>query len=224
MFSMNIFIFQFLSDNKLEYKKFVCCIPRLRITPYWKMRSDAPYNRESDEINNRFKEQDHKYLRAAIIRVLENTDVKVLVCPEDQTQMLVGKEMIIDKLPKKYHEKVVLRSDYWLTDEAVSVYRKSLALFGNEMHSPIMCIGNNIPAVVCRWEQQTSKGFMWNDIGLGEWLFDSDVGINDDDFADTIMDVVINNDKAVNKTKQALDIVNRNFVNMASRIRSALNM
>jgi hypothetical protein len=37
-----------------------------------------------------------------------------------------------------------------------------------------MCIGNGIPAIVCRWEEQTSKGIMWRDIGLGEWLFNLD--------------------------------------------------
>jgi hypothetical protein len=42
------------------------------------------------------------------------------------------------------------------------------------MHSPIMCIGAGIPAIVCRWAEQTSKGFMWSDIGLGDWLFDLD--------------------------------------------------
>ncbi len=42
------------------------------------------------------------------------------------------------------------------------------------MHSPIMCIGNGIPAIVCRWAEQTSKGYMWRDIGLDEWLFDMD--------------------------------------------------
>ena len=42
------------------------------------------------------------------------------------------------------------------------------------MHSPIMCIGHGVPAVVCRFAEQTSKGFMWEDIGLGDWLFDHD--------------------------------------------------
>ena len=51
---------------------------------------------------------------------------------------------------------------------------RSAGLFGAEMHSPIMCIGNGIPAIVCRWAEQTSKGLMWRDIGLGEWLFDMD--------------------------------------------------
>ena len=51
---------------------------------------------------------------------------------------------------------------------------RSAGLFGSEMHSPIMCIGNGIPAIVCRFAEQTSKGFMWRDIGLGDWLFDLD--------------------------------------------------
>jgi hypothetical protein len=42
------------------------------------------------------------------------------------------------------------------------------------MHSPITCIGNGVPAIVCRFAEQTSKGLMWRDIGLGEWLFDFD--------------------------------------------------
>jgi hypothetical protein len=70
---------------------------------------------------------------------------------------------------------VIWRATFWLPDEAISVYRRSAGLFGHEMHSPIMCIGHGIPAIVCRWEEQSSKGIMWRDIGLGDWLFDFDV-------------------------------------------------
>ena len=42
------------------------------------------------------------------------------------------------------------------------------------MHSPIMAMGNGTPAIVCRFAEQTTKGFMWRDIGLGDWLFDLD--------------------------------------------------
>jgi polysaccharide pyruvyl transferase WcaK-like protein len=57
-----------------------------------------------------------------------------------------------------------------LTDEALSTYVRS----GLEMHSQIMGLGNGVPAIVCRFAEQTSKGVMWRDIGLGEWLFDFD--------------------------------------------------
>ncbi len=100
--------------------------------------------------------------------------MKVLICPEDKTQMAVGKELLLDPLPDDVKQRVVWRPNYWLTGEALSTYVRSAGLFGNEMHSPIMCIGNGIPAIVCRWQEQTSKGFMWQDIGLGDWLFDLD--------------------------------------------------
>jgi hypothetical protein len=37
-----------------------------------------------------------------------------------------------------------------------------------------MCIASGIPAVVCRFAEQTQKGYMWRDIGLHAWLFDLD--------------------------------------------------
>jgi hypothetical protein len=90
------------------------------------------------------------------------------------TQVALGKEMLLDPLPADVKKNVVWRDKYWLTDEAVSTYVRSAGLFGNEMHSPIMCIANGIPAVVCRFKEQTSKGFMWRDIGLDDWLFNLD--------------------------------------------------
>jgi hypothetical protein len=108
------------------------------------------------------------------VAVVRQTEMKVLVCPEDATQMEIGKEMLVDKLPDDVKGKVAWRPNYWLTDEALSTYVRSAGLFGAEMHSPIMCIGNGIPAIVCRWKEQTSKGLMWRDIGLGEWLFNMD--------------------------------------------------
>ena len=100
--------------------------------------------------------------------------MKVLVCPEDSTQMETGKELLVDPLPADVKANVVWRENFWLTDEAISTYVRSAGLFGSEMHSPIMCIGNGIPAIVCRFAEQTTKGFMWRDIGLGDWLFDLD--------------------------------------------------
>jgi polysaccharide pyruvyl transferase WcaK-like protein len=60
-------------------------------------------------------------------------------------------------------------------DEAMSIYRRSAGMVSLEMHSPIMCIAQGIPAIVCRWDEQSSKGFMWRDIGLDDWLFDFDL-------------------------------------------------
>ena len=164
----------FLKANGLEEGKFLCCIGRLRYTPYWKMKPGVKFDPVKQERNDAMKEHDLGPLRQAIIAVVKETEMKVLLCPEDSSQMEVNKENFYDKLPEDVKAKVVWRSNYWLTGEALSTYVRSAGLFGAEMHSPIMCIGNGIPAIVCRWTEQTSKGMVWRDIGLGEWLFNMD--------------------------------------------------
>jgi len=165
----------FLGANGLEAGQFLCCIPRLRYTPYWVIPDkNTPQDPVKHARNESMKEHDHRPLRDAILAVIRETSMKILLCPEDRTQMAVGKEMLLDPLPSEVRSRVVWRPDYWLTAEAVSTYARSAGLFGNEMHSPIMCIGNGIPAIVCRWAEQTTKGYMWDDIGLGDWLFDFD--------------------------------------------------
>ncbi|HEY2411387.1 MAG TPA: polysaccharide pyruvyl transferase family protein, partial [Pirellulaceae bacterium] len=165
---------RFIAEHGLEEGKFLCCIARLRYSPYWKMKAGVAFDEVKHARNEAMKEQDLSPLREAIAAVVKETDLKVLLCPEDASQMEVNRENLYDKLPEDVKRRVVWRKDYWLTDEAISTYVRSAGLFGAEMHSPIMCIGHGIPAIVCRWAEQTSKGYMWRDIGLGDWLFDFD--------------------------------------------------
>lgn len=199
----------FLKANGLEEGKFLCCIPRLRVTPYWKIRNRpmTETDKASHALNEKMKDHDHAQLRAAIAAIVKETDHKILVCPEDMSQMAVGKEMIVDKLPDDVRQRVVWRDTFWLTDEAVSTYVRSAGLFGNEMHSPIMAVGNGIPAVVCRWDRQTSKGFMWRDIGLGEWLFDLDNPADYNRIAAAVLDMAKDPDAAKKKVAAAQKVV-----------------
>jgi len=165
----------FMKQHGLEDGKFMCVIPRNRFTPYWEIPSKkTPFDATRDARNQAMKEHDNAPLREAMVAIVRQTPMNILICPEDETQVKLGREILFDKLPDDVKPRVVWRDRYWLTDEAVSTYRRSAGLFGLEMHSPIMCIGNGIPAVVGRFAEQTSKGFMWRDIGLGDWLFDMD--------------------------------------------------
>lgn len=164
----------FMKEHNLEEGKFLCCIPRYRWTPHWLVKKGREFDAKKDARNQEMKDHDHAPYREAIIQVTRQTEMKVLITCEDMTQIPLGKEMLYDPLPDDVKKKVVWRDRYWLTDEAVSTYVRSAGLFGNEMHSPIMCIANGIPATVGRWDEQTKKGFMWKDIGLEDWLFTMD--------------------------------------------------
>ncbi len=214
----------FLKANGLEPGKFMCVIPRLRYTPYWTIKENVPFNEVKHARNEAMKEHDHAQLREAIIKVVEETDLKVLVCPEDRTQMAVGKELLYDPLPDTIKKRVVWRPDYWLTGEAISVHDQSAGLFGNEMHSPIMCIGHGIPAIVCRWEEQTSKGFMWEDIGLGDWLFTTD---NEDEMpgiVPAVLDIAKNPEAARKNAAKARAFVEKRQKETMAQLRIELGL
>ncbi|WP_421825442.1 polysaccharide pyruvyl transferase family protein [Larkinella sp.] len=165
----------FLKEHGLEDGKFLCVLARQRFTPYWEIPAKKrAFEEPKNARNEQMREHDIAPLREAIIAVVRQTPMKILIVPEDETQVKLGKTMLYDPLPNDVKANVVWRDRYWLTDEAVSTYLRSAGLFGLEMHSPIMSVGNGIPAIVCRFAEQTSKGYMWRDIGLGDWLFDMD--------------------------------------------------
>ncbi len=213
----------FLKANALEDGKFLCCIPRLRYTPYWTIPSKkAALDEKKHARNEAMKEHDCKPLRDAITAVVQQTELKILLCPEDETQMAVNKEMIFDKLPAEVRVRCVWREKYWLTDEALSTYRRSAGLFGHEMHSPILCIGNGIPAIVCRWAEQTSKGIMWRDIGLGDWLFDLDLESDLARVAGTVLAMAKDPAAAKAKAAKGREFVEGRQVEMIAVLRKSL--
>lgn len=167
---------EFLSRHGLEEGKFVVAIPRLRYTPYWLIHGTVPTAEQKGRIriNADHADADHAILRTAVTALVKEAGMKVLLCPEDRSHIAVGKEWVFDKLPEDVRRHVVHRPDWWLTDEALSTYVRSAGLVSFDMHSPIMAVGNGVPAIHCRFKEQTSKGVMWRDVGLGEWLFDLD--------------------------------------------------
>ncbi|MDO4573843.1 MAG: polysaccharide pyruvyl transferase family protein [Planctomycetia bacterium] len=200
---------EFMAKNGLEPGKFACVIPRYRKTPYWKIHGKpmTPKDEAYWKYSHSMLEHDHAPVRDAIVRVVRELGLKVLICPEDVSQVELGGEIFYNKLPDDVRKKCVWRDTYWLTDEALSVYTKSVGLFGLEMHSPIMCIGNGIPAIVCRFAQQTSKGFMWRDIGLSDWLFDLDVESDLPKIGPAVFEMLTNREKSREKVAAAQEVV-----------------
>ena len=198
----------FLAAHDLTPGQFLCCIPKLRFTPYWLIRN-SPKDETRHARNEAMKVADHAPLLEAISAVVRETNMKILLCPEDKTQMTVNKEQLYDHLPADVKPRVVWREKFWLTDEALSTYVRSAGLFGHEQHSPIMCIGAGIPAIVCRWAEQTTKGDMWRTIGLGDWLFNMDVEADKKKVAPAVLAMAKDPAVARAKAEKARAVVER---------------
>ncbi|WP_052733022.1 polysaccharide pyruvyl transferase family protein [Hymenobacter terrenus] len=166
----------YLNSVGLTEKQFICVIPRLRYTPYFKIHNTTPTAEELRRaaISEQFVEQDHAKLREVIIEWVRKTGLKVLACPEMTHEMALAKQYLVDPLPDDVKKNVVWRETYWLPDEATSVYERSRAVVSLEMHSPIMAFQANVPAILVRQPTDTSKGQMWRDVGLADWIFEVD--------------------------------------------------
>jgi polysaccharide pyruvyl transferase WcaK-like protein len=165
-----------LRDHQLQPGKFICVIPRLRYTPYYKVNSVArvPSDDIKDAINGRTTEKDHAKLRDMITAYVGKTGNKVLACAEMTYQVEMAKQVLVDPLPVEVKRNVVWRDTYWLPDEAASVYSRAQAVISLECHSPLIALHNGTPAFYVRQPTDTCKGQMYRDFGADDWFFEVD--------------------------------------------------
>jgi hypothetical protein len=154
---------------------YLCVIPRLRYTPYYQVknlpRSAADY--ELDALNAASALSDHAALREVIVRWVRQTGARVVACPEMTYQIATAKEQLIDPLPDDVKKRVVWRDTFWLPDEAAALYAKARVVISAECHSPIIALAAGTPMLHVRNPVDGTKGQMFADIGLSDWLFES---------------------------------------------------
>src|SRR6185436_1688554 len=123
----------------LEEGKFISVIPRLRYTPYYRVKNTKRVASDDikDAINERTTEKDHAKLRDMIVAYVKATGNKVMVCAEMTYQVEMGRDVLVNPLPAEIKKNVVWRDTYWLPDEAASIYAKAQCVVSVECHSPL---------------------------------------------------------------------------------------
>ncbi|MDC6366827.1 MULTISPECIES: polysaccharide pyruvyl transferase family protein [Flavobacteriaceae] len=203
---------RFMAENGLEEKKFICAIPRLRKTPYYKFKPNndgwsATDIQKAEALNNAKKEVDHAKLREAMIAWVRETGNKVLVCPEMTYQVDIMDELLIHPLPEDVRLHVVKRG-YWLPDEAASVYRKAHTVLSFECHSPIIAARNGTPMFYLRQPEDTIKGHMYYDLGFDDWVFEIEETTGQQ-IADRLREVWKNYPQALGKLNDSMQKVGK---------------
>ncbi len=159
----------------VEEGQFICVLPRLRYTPYYRVknlpRNESDY--EIDAINAEHAARDHAPLRDLITLWVRETGLKVILCPEMTYEIAVAKEHLFDPLPADVKPNVIWRDTFWLADEAASVYARAVAVVSAECHSPIIALSQGTPAFYVRNPADTVKAQMFRDLGLTDWVFES---------------------------------------------------
>jgi polysaccharide pyruvyl transferase WcaK-like protein len=205
---------QFMRENGLENRKFICVVPRLRMTPYYKINpNNSGWSDEKikqvNELNDRHKEPDHAKAREAMITWVRKTGNKIVVCPEMTYQVDIMDELLIDPLPADVKEKVV-KHGYWYPDEAASLYAKAHTVLSFECHSPIIAAANGTPAFYLRQPEDTIKGQMYYDLGLADWTFEIEKSTGQQ-ISDRLMQIHDNYPTALANVKATLVRVDKQY-------------
>lgn len=195
----------FMKENNLKEGAFICVIPRLRKTPYWKQRRTS-YSEEDiakfEALNDKWKEIDHAKARQAIVAWVRETGNKAVLCPEMTYEVDIMDELLYGPLPDDVKRQVV-KHGYWLPDEAMSLYSRMHTLLSFECHSPIMSLRSGRPAFYLRQPEDTIKGQMYYDLGLSDWVFEIEES-DGDQITARLMNVYREYGKAREKAAEAI--------------------
>ena len=202
---------EFMRRHGLEKGKFVCCLPRYRYTPTWEFCPGETYPEDRIAYNKSMIVQDMEPLVKAACRVVREKGLKVLLSPETEPAIRLCRNELLSMFPADVKPFIVVPDHFWEADLALGVYKLSRGVWGIEMHSQVMAIGNNIPAIVCRTAEFGSKSQMWNDLGLGEWLVDFDKADDRERFPEVVMQMLNNADHTEKLLKQAQSVLQERF-------------
>lgn len=203
---------QFIQENKLEHRKFICVIPRLRVTPYYKIRPSGWSEeriKQVNELNDKWKEIDHAKVREAMVAWVRKTGNKIVVCPEMTYQVDIIDELLVNPLPDDV-KPLVVKHGYWLPDEAASLYAHAHAVLSYECHSPIIALTNGAPAFYLRQPQDTIKGQMYYDLGLKDWTFEIEETTGQQ-ITDRLLQTVADYGAAKKSVKQSMEKVQSQY-------------
>ncbi len=210
---------KFMGHHGLEKGRFVCCLPRYRKTPFWEFCPERPIPPGATDYNRSMVKQDMMPLVEAACRLVREKHWKVLLSPETEPATRLCQNELFPMFPEDVKPQIAVPENFWEADLALGVYRQSRGLFGTEMHSQVMALGSGIPAMVCRTKEFGSKSQMWNDIGLGDWLFDFDSAADREHFPEAVMQMFTQEERTNQLMKQARTVLSERFVFFADFLR-----
>jgi polysaccharide pyruvyl transferase WcaK-like protein len=173
-----------------------------------------------------FIDEEREGLHAAKMRQLatewiERTGLPVLVCPEVKHEIEPARKLILEPLPEDIRKHVRFKEDFWLPEQAFSVFARARIIVSMEMHSIIMGLAAGTPVLHPRFVEAGRKAWMLRDLGVEEWLFDLDKDPAEDVIAAALE---IHNDfpGALEKLDSAMDFVHKRQTETMAIVKESL--
>jgi polysaccharide pyruvyl transferase WcaK-like protein len=159
--------------------------------------------------------------RDLVTRWVRKTGHKVLIAPEVKKEMEHNRRLIHDPLPADIRRHVVNLEYFWNADEAASVFARAHTVVCHEPHSPIIALANGTPILHTYSEFHSPKCWMFQDIGLPEWLQEMDE-TPVEKMADTLLAIDADYPAAQARVQKAMAYVHACFGRSMQRVKTLL--
>ena len=154
----------FMKKKKLKPKEFLVIIPRTWPRP--------------SIITQFIGEERSKRHVNRLLTITENwvkkTGMKVLIAAEVKVQLPNNKPAVYDLLPDDIKPHCELLEEFWLPEQATSIYHNARIIVHMDFHSFYLAIPEGTPCVAPMTRESGRKIWSYRDFKLGEYMFDID--------------------------------------------------
>ena len=160
-------------------------------------------------------------LRKLVSEWVKRTGLSVLICPEVKHEIEPARRLIYEPLPEEIRRHVRLKEEFWLPDEAFSVYARAHTIVSMEMHSVILGLAAGTPVLHPRFVEAGRKAWMLRDLGIEQWLLDVDKDTSAKITA-ALLAIHEDYDAALGKVKSATSVVKKRQKETMDVVKQAL--
>jgi polysaccharide pyruvyl transferase WcaK-like protein len=196
----------FMARHRLEPRKFITLTIR---------------SKQGGFLDDRREQLHAAKLRELVSRWVARTGMPVLVCPEVDLEIEPAKRLIVDPLPEDLRRHVRFKDDFWLPDQAFSVYARARTIVSMEMHSIILGLAAGTPVIHPRFVEAGRKAWMLRDLGVEEWLSDVDRD-SAEKITAPLLEIHRDYDAALAKVRKAMEFVRRRQTETMQVVRRTL--
>lgn len=147
-------------------------------------------------------------LRDLIQHWIDRTGLPVFLCPETRKDVEPTGRLLHEPLPAKYKALTRYYNSFWMPCLATSIYQRAHSMLTMDHHSALMSLSVGTPTLHPRDPMAGRKGQIYNDLDLGDWLFDIN-NTQTSDIQPALDDLIDNPQHARNRVSKAMRKVNQ---------------
>jgi polysaccharide pyruvyl transferase WcaK-like protein len=203
---------KYLANNGLQDKRFLTVIVRISGD-----QKALAYDPTGGSMRPERQAEHMRKLKGTIERWIADTGMKVLIAHEQRDTLHSAKQQLWDILSEDTRKHCVYLDEFWSSEQACSVLRRTRILLSMEMHSIILSLAHGTPVVHNPFDEAGRKKRMVRDLGFGDWLIDID-GVTTDEMHAAVMGIHNDYDSARQRLQEALPGIQARGRQMVSEV------